>query len=372
VGAPVALARRQPRLAMERGTRVAESAGSLIAAALAQGDLHPEARETPFRASVPPPRRHRAVRRGRRASSSPVILLYHRIAEHPSDAVGVGVSPANFARQVEVLKSTREVVPLADIAARDASSSAAAVTFDDGYRDNLEEAAPALASAGVPATLFVSTGHVAEGRGFWWDELEHILRTPSDEVAPALTLELRGQRRAFRVGSEHERRMARGHLHAWLQPMAPEDIASALEVLRAWAGYAGECRTPEPARAMTPEELRAFVGFPGLTAGAHGRSHRSLRHADRASQEAEIAGSRDDLAAWLGHEPTSFSYPFGVPGADLDEAVVARVRAAGFSLGVTTAPGALAGADRLVLPRRVVPDLDAKPFEEWLRAPAYS
>ena len=44
---------------------------------------------------------------------------------------------------------------------------------------------------------------------------------------------------------------------------------------------------------------------------------------------------RDDLAGWLGEQPTAFSYPFGVPGADVDEGVAARVRAAGFSMKAT-------------------------------------
>jgi peptidoglycan/xylan/chitin deacetylase (PgdA/CDA1 family) len=121
---------------------------------------------------------------------------------------------------------------------------------------------------------------------------------------------------------------------------------------------------------MTPEEVRAFASHPGLTIGAHTRSHRSLRHADEERRDAEIAGSRDDIAAWLGSEPTSFSYPFGVHGADFDDAVVARVRAAGFALGVTTTDGPFLGADRFKLPRRSVPDIDGQEFEAWLRAPA--
>jgi peptidoglycan/xylan/chitin deacetylase (PgdA/CDA1 family) len=318
---------------------------------------------------VPSPQARRARRRRPEAQEGPLILLYHRVIESEGEASGVCVSPANFARQLEVLKATREVVPLAEIAG-EVPPRAAAVTLDDGYRDNLEHAAPALAAVGLPATLFVATGPVAEGEGFWWDELERLVRTAPKDAEPSLTLELAGQRRTFRVGSEPERRIARLHLFAWLQPLAPPEIGAAVAAVRRWAGARAEGGAPEVDRAMTPDELRSFAGTPGVTIGAHSRSHRSLRHADPAAQEAEIAGSRDDLAAWLGTAPTFFSYPFGVPGAHLDDAVVARVRAAGFSLGVTTTPGVVSTADRFRLPRCVVPDVDGEAFGAWLQSEA--
>jgi peptidoglycan/xylan/chitin deacetylase (PgdA/CDA1 family) len=369
VGVPMALARGRQRRAMERLVRVAQSAGALLAEPIAHGDLQPVARDTPFRSGVPPPRPRR-VRARLRRRRGPVILLYHRVIERDTDPLGACVSPANLASQLEVLKAERELVPLEEILSDDVPPEAAAITFDDGYRDNLEHAAPALAAAGIPATLFVATGPVAEAAGFWWDALERTLRAASEEAASSLTIELAGQRRTFRLGTGPEREIARRHLHAWLQPLAPEAIDSALAALRRWAGDAREPGAPDRDRAMTPEELRAFADTPGVTIGAHTRSHRSLRYADGGTQDAEITGSRDDIAAWLGTEPTSFSYPFGVHGADFDDAVVARVRGAGFSLGVTTTEGPLTGADRFKLPRRSVPDVDGQAFEAWLRAPA--
>jgi peptidoglycan/xylan/chitin deacetylase (PgdA/CDA1 family) len=374
-GVPVALARRQAEVAMERAVRAAESAGALLGPRLAHADLQPVARETPFRGSVPPAQQRRKRRpRGLRprGQAGPVILLYHRVVEREADPMGVCVSPGNFLQQLEVLKTSRELVPLAEIVSGGPPPRAAAVTFDDGYRDNLEHAAPALADARVPAMLFVATGAIAEGRGFWWDELERLLRAAPADAESSLTLELAGQRREFRVGTEHERRIARRHLHGWLQPMPPEEVSSALLAVRGWAGVSEEDGTPEIDRAMTPEELRAFAGIAGLAVGAHTRTHRSLRHADPATQEAEISGSRADIAAWLGTEPSCFSYPFGVPGADFDDGVVARVRAAGFTLGVTTRPGAVQGADRFKLPRSVVPDIDGEEFEAWLREADFS
>ena len=50
-----------------------------------------------------------------------------------------------------------------------------AITFDDGYADNLQVAAPLLAERGLPATFFIVSGTIGSGREFWWDELEGLL-----------------------------------------------------------------------------------------------------------------------------------------------------------------------------------------------------
>jgi peptidoglycan/xylan/chitin deacetylase (PgdA/CDA1 family) len=81
------------------------------------------------------------------------ILLYHSI-----DASGDAFStpPAVFRAQMEGLaESGLRCVRLQDAAA---GPGAAALTFDDGYEDFLEQALPLLLEYGLPATLFVVSG----------------------------------------------------------------------------------------------------------------------------------------------------------------------------------------------------------------------
>src|SRR5262249_4139510 len=49
--------------------------------------------------------------------------------------------------------------------------NALALTFDDGYRDNLTHAAPVLKRLGLPATIFVVTGLIDTPRALWFDRL---------------------------------------------------------------------------------------------------------------------------------------------------------------------------------------------------------
>src|SRR5437867_6333889 len=45
-----------------------------------------------------------------------------------------------------------------------------AITFDDGYRDNYECAAPILQTMGLPATFFVATRFIGTDIVAWWDK----------------------------------------------------------------------------------------------------------------------------------------------------------------------------------------------------------
>lgn len=102
---------------------------------------------------------------------SAVILVYHRVNDEMTDGVTVGRE--QFERQMELLRREYPVVPLEDIASaragRDTKRPVIAVTFDDGYLDNFENAVPILSRHRIPATFFVSTGFIGTRRGFVHD-----------------------------------------------------------------------------------------------------------------------------------------------------------------------------------------------------------
>lgn len=78
-----------------------------------------------------------------------LILTYHSVGARSHE---MNVSPGQFARQMAWLAANAAPIPLAQAAQ---AQPGAAVTFDDGYRDNLTHAAPILAQHAIPATIFV-------------------------------------------------------------------------------------------------------------------------------------------------------------------------------------------------------------------------
>lgn len=95
------------------------------------------------------------------------ILMYHYLSEPPpgADAIrrDLSVSPANFEAQLAYLRQAGyETISLADLAyalSQDASlpEKPIILTFDDGHRDNYENAFPLLRKYGYTATFFVFT-----------------------------------------------------------------------------------------------------------------------------------------------------------------------------------------------------------------------
>src|SRR5918993_3497714 len=100
------------------------------------------------------------------------VLVYHSISSPPEPMLGdIDISPARFAQQLEWLARTRRVVRL-DETLNHAPSRAIAITFDDGYRDNLTVALPLLEKFNLPMTLFVVAGFV-DSDGYLSEEELH-------------------------------------------------------------------------------------------------------------------------------------------------------------------------------------------------------
>ncbi len=92
------------------------------------------------------------------------VLMYHRVCRLP-EYDQLTVSPMRFRRQMEVLASRYRVVSLRqgiEQLAAGSSEPAVAITFDDGYRDNLLNALPVLSELGLPATIFVTAAFAAQ------------------------------------------------------------------------------------------------------------------------------------------------------------------------------------------------------------------
>lgn len=115
-----------------------------------------------------PLRAHDARQRREQGQEPVQILFYHRVAdEHPNPWT---MPTRTFTWQIDYLAARFDLVSLAEAQRRIASGwnlrPTAAITFDDGYADNLRWALPLLAERGIPYTYFVTTDNIRKRRAF--------------------------------------------------------------------------------------------------------------------------------------------------------------------------------------------------------------
>ncbi|HUN80725.1 MAG TPA: polysaccharide deacetylase family protein [Phycisphaerae bacterium] len=304
-----------------------------------------------------------------------IILLYHRVADLDCDPQWLAVPPACFAEQIEALRKIGPIVPLSETLCPSTATSFA-ITFDDGYFDNLEAAAPILAEFRAPATVFVTAGHT--DREFWWDELEAILL--HDRSLPTqLSLEIDGSMRIWDLTPDPAPACARWNVtqpppssrHALyaqlcglLRSLSFDNQNKLLQKLSIWAGHRRSTRPTH--RRMTDDELRDLSARPLMEIAAHTMTHPVLSAMDAATQETEIGGSKRRLESITNKPVTSFSYPFGLRG-DFDDTTARSVRDTGFSISCANFPGLARPEVRWALPRYLVRDWPADELAERVR-----
>ncbi len=119
--------------------------------------------------------------------SRALVLTYHSIAEGPAPLC---IEPGLFARHVEVIAASgataMTVSGLAEaLRAGTLPDRVVAITFDDGFADTAEVAAPLLRAHGLPATVFCVSGFVG-GANDWPSQPPAAPRRP---LASAAALE---------------------------------------------------------------------------------------------------------------------------------------------------------------------------------------
>ena len=170
------------------------------------------------------------------------VLVYHTISAPLEPLPGdIDISRERFARQLDWLSRWRRVTTLDETLAPQ-TDRLVAITFDDGYRDNLTVALPLLEKYRLPMTLFVAVGFVGREGYLSKEELHEISKHP------LVTIGAHGLwHRHFTRLSLDEARVELVESRRWLTSITGKEVD-----LMAWPD--GECNT-------TLEELSKQCGY---------------------------------------------------------------------------------------------------------------
>ncbi len=288
--------------------------------------------------------RLRRRRRHRRGDFRLYVLEYHDVAggvEHEGT-----VSTERFRRHLRYLKQRFRIDTLAAAYERleapgGPGRDLLAITFDDGYAGNYEDAWPVLREGGVPATFYLTTGFL-DGAELWFDFARRAIdaaRRGAPEVAAPAIETLRDALGSWPPVESTDRVVRR------LKYLRPARRDLALGVLRDT-----DLELAPAARPLTWDQAVEMAAA-GAELGAHTVTHPILSTLEPAAQEEEIRRSRRRIAEVTGHEPVSFAYPNG-SARDYDRHTVEITGRLGFRAACTTRRGSnRPGENRLTLKR---------------------
>ncbi len=260
-----------------------------------------------------------------------ILLMYHGVCEQSAipEHINFHVHPSIFERQLRALKKRYRVIPLKDVVTalkeNQPLEKAVVLTFDDGYRNNAQYAAPILKRLDLPFTVFVATEYVDSGA---WIPLNEIYWMWSEgKLSTDQMNKLRGQIRG-RSAAE-----ARAIIRALPErPRTASRIAEDSFGMLSWQEICEMART-------------------GADFGSHTHTHCNMAAENDEAQRAELGVSRQRLAENLGAPTTLFAYPFGHL-EHMSEQSRRNVINAGYECALSTEVGVVTShSDRFCLPR---------------------
>lgn len=302
-----------------------------------------------------------AGRLKRRLVPTGVMLMYHRVAKVAADPWDITVSPEAFEQQLQLLARHRvRLLTAAEMAAALANKQlpkrSVAITFDDGYLDNLTCARPLLERYDMRATVFVCASEVGQPDGFWWDRLG-VMVGQAEQLPERMSVD----------GSEidlsdvlTDRRKA---AHLLWKSLVDQDQQVRDARLKIIARQLGSAPNPGGGRIMNEDELQQLTDGGLIEVASHGWSHRPLSELSAGEQRDEAERSRKRLEEILGRPVAGLSYPHGSRGME----TAAMVQAAGYAYACGSRPGLVrTGEDLFDLPRMEVRDDTPEQFERFL------
>jgi peptidoglycan/xylan/chitin deacetylase (PgdA/CDA1 family) len=279
-----------------------------------------------------------------RGPERPLIVGYHRVvadfeATARNEMPSMLTSTEMFERHLDLIGRHFRFATLDEIGEHLATGEpfterVAAVTFDDGYRDNYEHAFPILKGKGIPAAIFVVTDLVGKAAWQIHDKLFHLVTKafaawgdPRRELTSLLrTLDLPAGHLLRSRTATSSPMMA---VSALLPDLSNANIQRIMGALEATTGN-GFHNVALPVTWPMLEEMHRA----GVIIGSHTRRHVSLPAESIETVVAELEDSKGAIEQRIGAPVVHFAYP----GGQFTPRDVEALERAGYRFGYTACP----------------------------------
>jgi peptidoglycan/xylan/chitin deacetylase (PgdA/CDA1 family) len=255
-------------------------------------------------------------------------FMFHRVNPE-RDKLWDPMDVSRFEQIIRFLSKKYEIVLLEEYCGKNVKFKGgwplATITFDDGYLDNLEYAAPILQKYGCKASFYVVTDCIDSGRMIWTQEIKHYLKS-TKLLHFKCDLSYLPEKLQVNKWQNDNERLAYAHA-------IRNFLVKANQRIREY--FLNDLRSAftdvEPLNVMMNWDNVRQLHSEGHVIGSHTKSHPALPTLEKISEiETELQHSGSRILEALGTFPDSIAYPFGAYNDDVIEAA----KRTGYKFGI--------------------------------------
>ncbi len=289
------------------------------------------------------------------------ILMLHGVTDPAAPAawkpLRSQLTPKQLARTLAILAQYYRFVSLTEATemlagTRPLAANSLALTFDDGYRNNLIFALPVLRRFNAPATIFLSTGNVTSQKPFWFDRLDYAVQSMANErisrqgIPELAEMDFSNREALTRSFITFIRKERQRYTTDTAMRSA---MAGLTERMEQCSGHGlAEIFADDPwSGVLTWDEVRQAANE--VHFGSHGVDHPLLSLVSPDVARQELVASRESIEFYTGRPCRHLAYPDG----SFNHEVVSLARACDYSSAVTIIPGLNQRGNEMLTLRRI-------------------
>lgn len=264
-----------------------------------------------------------------------IVPMYHRIITNPDDdpfKLGMCINNETFDNQLSYFKNNFTSIRLSNY--RDKSNGAnnppmISITFDDGYKDNIDIAMPLLNKHNLDCTFFICCTVLGNDKEFWWDIIINAFSATTVKVVDLTQLSIKLNIRPFKLTVFNKKKHCQAILDSlWKESDIEAIYDAAYQIEDVLLGY----RQVIPK--MDENDIRT-LHTNGFEIAAHSLTHPNMNLIPPEQQLLELKKSKNILEDIIGDVINGFAYPAGHES----EQLIQQVKASGYKYAVGTRKG---------------------------------
>ena len=229
------------------------------------------------------------------------IITYHRISNKTVNDP-LSISLETFEKQIKFLTNKFNIISLDKILDMDLpNGNYIAITFDDGYRDNLLNAVPILEKYKVPATIYI-TSRFLEGKcEMWWYEIKKFI-----DENELINFIYNNKNYKFILKSNKSKIKAFKQISSLFKKLKYQQQNKLLELITR-----NTQRIQYTNDLLNVDDLIKLNSKKLITLGAHTHNHVALSYLNDSECLDELSTSKKIIEKIINKKVRHFAYPYG-------------------------------------------------------------